>query len=151
MKPVRVFSRNAPPAIGPYSQAILLGGLIFVSGQLGLDPESGQLASPQIEPQTRRALENLKAILEEAGSGLESVLKTTIFLTDMANFQVMNGIYAEYFRIHPPARTTVCVKELPKQAIIEVEAIAFTRNGHSLNSSLERSSALMPQIQSLKE
>ncbi|MCL4513879.1 MAG: RidA family protein [Candidatus Eremiobacteraeota bacterium] len=127
MKSLRIFSKNAPPAIGPYSQAVLWESLIFVSGQLGLDPVSGQLSGQQIELQTRRALENLKAILEEGGSGLECVLKTTVYLTDMANFQVVNSIYAEYFQVHPPARSTIGVRELPKDALIEVEAVAFVK------------------------
>ena len=116
---------RAPAAIGPYSQAVLVPAaqMLFVSGQLGLDPISGELAS-EIDGQTRQALVNLSAILEEAGMGKNSVVKTTIFLVDLGAFQTVNQIYGQFFGEHRPARSTVQVSALPKGALVEVEAIA---------------------------
>ncbi|HEY8498586.1 MAG TPA: RidA family protein [Limnochordales bacterium] len=115
---------RAPAAIGPYSQAIRAGGLVFVSGQLGLDPATGQLAG-DVEAQARQALTNLRAILEAAGSGLDRVVKTTLFLRTMADFERVNRVYAEFFPEAAPARSTVAVAELPRGAAVEVEAIAL--------------------------
>ena len=115
---------RAPAAIGPYSQAIRAGGLVFVSGQLGLDPATGQLAG-DVEAQARQALTNLRAILEAAGSGLDRVVKTTLFLRTMADFERVNRVYAEFFPEPAPARSTVAVAELPRGAAVEVEAIAL--------------------------
>ena len=114
---------RAPAAIGPYSQAITLGGLIITSGQLPLDPATG--AFPEgIQAQTRQSLTNVKAILEEAGSGMDKVVKTTVFLSDMNNFGAMNEVYATFFPGNPPARSAVEVARLPKDALVEIEAIA---------------------------
>lgn len=113
-----------PAAIGPYSVAIASGPFLFVSGQLGLDPQSGQLVEGGIEAQTRCALNNLKSVLESAGSSLENVVKTTVFLTDMAQFAQMNAIYAEFFTADFPARSAIQVSALPKGGIVEIEAIA---------------------------
>lgn len=115
---------RAPAAIGPYSQAIRAGGLVFVSGQLGVDPATGQLAG-DVEAQARQALTNLRAILEAAGSGLQRVVKTTLFLRTMADFERVNRVYAEFFPEPAPARSTVAVAELPRGAAVEVEAIAL--------------------------
>lgn len=115
---------NAPKAIGPYSVAIATGCLVFVSGQLGIDPSSGALVEGGIQAQTRTALTNLKSVLESAGSSLEQVVKTTVFLTDMAQFAEMNAIYAEFFTAEFPARSAIQVTALPKGGIVEVEAIA---------------------------
>jgi 2-iminobutanoate/2-iminopropanoate deaminase len=116
----------APAAIGPYSQAIVAGPLVFCSGQVAIDPATGAFDSgASIEAQTRRVLDNLRAVLEAAGSSLGSVVRTTIFLADMADFAVVNGIYAEYFAKEPPARATVAVRELPKGAKVEIDAIAL--------------------------
>lgn len=115
---------NAPAAIGPYSVAIKTESLVFVSGQLGIDPASGAIVEGGIQAQTRTALTNLKSVLESAGSSLEQVVKTTVFLTDMAQFAEMNGVYAEFFTSNYPARSAIQVAALPKGGIVEVEAIA---------------------------
>lgn len=115
---------HAPAAVGPYSQAIKAAPLVFVSGQLGLDPKSGTLVDG-LEAQTRQILENLESILRESGSDLKNVVKTTIFLTSMADFSAVNAIYAEAFSDAPPARSTVEVASLPLGGLIEIEAIAL--------------------------
>jgi 2-iminobutanoate/2-iminopropanoate deaminase len=115
---------NAPKAIGPYSVAIATDNLVFVSGQHGIDPISGSNVEGGIQGQTRTALTNLKSVLESAGSSLEQVVKTTVFLTDMAQFAEMNGVYAEFFTSDYPARSAIQVAALPKGGIVEVEAIA---------------------------
>ncbi|OCR06821.1 deaminase [Helicobacter pullorum] len=117
-----VSTNQAPQAIGPYSQAICVNGMVYTSGQIGLTP-SGEMVQG-IEAQTRQVLENLKAILKNAGSGFDKVVKTTIFLSDMDNFGIVNGIYAEFFGEHKPTRSTVAVKSLPKEALVEIECIA---------------------------
>ncbi len=116
---------NAPAAVGPYSQAIKVGDLIFTSGQLALDPATGELVNDEIEKATRRSLDNVKAILEDAGSSLDKVVKATIFLSDMGNFGAVNGVYGEYFAEHKPARSCVEVAKLPKDALIEIEVVAL--------------------------
>lgn len=118
---------RAPSAIGPYSQAIRADLSVFASGQVPIDPETGQLVDGDIAAQTRQALSNLAAVLEAAGSSLAHVLKTTVFLTNMADFQAMNAVYAEFFPAAPPARSTVAVLALPRGARVEVEAIALAR------------------------
>ena len=118
---------RAPKAIGPYSQATRHDGLIYSSGQIPLDPVTGQLIEGGIVEQTARVLENLKGVLEAAGAGLDSVLKTTVFLKDMAEFGSMNEVYAKYFGTNPPARATVEVARLPRDARVEIEAIAFVK------------------------
>jgi 2-iminobutanoate/2-iminopropanoate deaminase len=118
-------TEGAPRAIGPYSQAIKAGGFIFVSGQIALDPATGQLIGDGIREQTERALENIKAILEAAGSSLDRVLKATVYLADMGDFQQMNEVYQEYFGKNPPARSTVQVARLPRDARIEIDIIAL--------------------------
>ena len=120
----KVSTASAPAAIGPYSQAIILDGMVYCSGQVGLDPATGQLVEGDVQAQAQRALQNLSAVLEAAGSSLANVVKTTVFLTDMANFTAMNEIYASFFGDTPPARSTVAVAELPKGAQVEIEAIA---------------------------
>lgn len=119
-----VVSPSAPAAVGPYSQAVVAGGFVFCSGQLGLVPATGQLAGPDIASQARQALANLSAVLDAAGSGLRQVVKTTVFLADMNDFAVMNGIYQQAFGDARPARSTVEVKRLPKDARFEIEAVA---------------------------
>ncbi|PJF48342.1 MAG: RidA family protein [Chloroflexi bacterium] len=115
----------APKAIGPYSQAIVAGGLVFCSGQVPIDPATGELVPGGIEEQTHRSLCNLKAVLEAAGSGLDRVLKTTVFLQHMGDFAAMNAVYATYFPDNPPARSTVEVARLPRNALVEIECIAL--------------------------
>ena len=116
-------SKNAPAAIGPYSQAIMAGNLLYTSGQLGLDPDTGDLASG-IEEQTKQSLKNVQAILEEAGLQKTDVIKTVVFLKNMSDFAVVNGIYAEFFGDHKPARSCVEVAQLPKGGLIEIEVVA---------------------------
>ena len=115
---------KAPAAVGPYSQATEVNGFIFTSGQIPLVPETGELVSDDIKKATARSLDNIKAILEEAGSSLEKVLKVNIFLDDINDFAAVNEVYAEYFNTHKPARSCVEVANLPKKALIEIEAIA---------------------------
>ncbi len=114
----------APAAIGPYSQAVRAGDFIFTSGQIGLDPVTGKLVEG-IEAQTRQALANLAVILEAAGATFENVVKTTIFLTDMGDFQTVNMVYASEFAADPPARSTVQVAALPRRALVEIEMVAY--------------------------
>ncbi len=120
-----VFTGKAPKAIGPYSQAIRTNALVFASGQAGLDPQTGDLVTGGIEAETRQALTNIKNVLEAADTTLDAVVKTTVFLVDMAEFPRMNAIYAEFFPKDPPARSTVGVAALPKGAHVEIEAIAI--------------------------
>lgn len=121
----RINTNNAPAAIGPYSQAIDSGtGLIFVSGQLPIDPATGAFPEGGVKEQTRQSLTNAKAILEAAGLSLANVVKTTVFLADMGDFAAMNEVYAEFFAEPFPARSAVAVKTLPKNALVEVECIA---------------------------
>jgi len=118
-------SEKAPKAIGPYSVAIESGGFVFCAGQTGINPATGELVSADLEAQTRQVLTNLKSVLEAAGTSLDKVVKTTVFLRDMADFPKMNAIYAEYFSSNPPARSTIAVAGLPKGGIVEIEAIAL--------------------------
>jgi len=124
MQRERVSTTEAPAAIGPYSQAIISGNLVFASGQIALDPASGQLVEGDVQVQTRRVMENVAAVLQAAGSSLAQVVKTTVFLTTMDNFAAMNEVYAEFFSDEPPARSTVAVAQLPRGAAVEVEVIA---------------------------
>lgn len=119
-----IHTEQAPAAIGPYSQAIKAGGFIYVSGQIPVDSATGAFAGESIEIQTEQSLKNLKAILEEAGSGLDKVVKTTVFLADMKDFAAMNEVYAQFFRAPFPARSAVAVRTLPKGALVEIECIA---------------------------
>lgn len=121
-----VSTKKAPAAIGPYSQGNIYGNLVFTSGQVPLDPDTGEVVSATIEGQTDQVLKNLKAILEEAGSSLDKVLKATVFIKDMNDFATINGIYAKYFTEGSyPSRTAVEVARLPKDVLIEIEAIAY--------------------------
>lgn len=117
-------TEGAPAAVGPYSQAVRVGKFVFTAGQLGLVPGTRDFAGPDVESQTRQALENLRAILEAAGSSLRHVVKTTIFLQDLGEFARVNAVYGEYFPEEPPARSTVQVAALPLGARVEIEAIA---------------------------
>jgi len=125
MKPVN--SLSAPTAIGPYSQAIDAGDLVFLSGQVPIDPKTGELVQGDISVQTDRVLDNLAAVLEAAGCSFADVVKTTIYLTDLGDFQVVNATYAKRFTAAPPARATVQVSALPKGARVEIDAIAKKR------------------------
>jgi 2-iminobutanoate/2-iminopropanoate deaminase len=124
-----VSTEKAPKAIGPYSQAICIEGLVFTAGQVGLDPATMELVEGGVEAQTRQALTNLSHVLESADSGLHFVIKTTVFLKDMADFASMNGVYAEFFPDKPPARSTVQVAGLPKGALVEIECVALLNPG----------------------
>lgn len=119
-----VSTEKAPAAIGPYSQAIKTGDLLFMSGQIPLDPRTGNLVSGDIEAETRRVMENLGAVLAAAGAKFENLVKTTIYLTDLGDFAAVNRVYASYFSLDPPARATVQVSALPRGARVEIEAIA---------------------------
>ena len=119
-----IFSNDAPKAIGPYSQAIRAAGLLFLSGQTPLDPASGAMVEGDIAKQTERVLENLKSVLAAAGSSLDRAVKTTVFLKDLADFAAMNEVYGRYFSAAPPARSTVQVARLPKEALVEIELVA---------------------------
>ena len=122
-----ISTKKAPAAIGPYSQAIRVGNLVYTSGQLPVDPATGEFAEGGIKEQTRQSLTNVKAILEEAGLTMGNVVKTMVFMADMNDFAEMNSIYAEFFTEPYPARSAVAVKTLPKGAQVEIEAIAEVR------------------------
>ena len=124
---ISIHTDNAPAAIGPYSQAIRVGNMVFTSGQIAIDPATGQIVAGGIEPQTHRVLQNLQAVLAAAGLSFSRVVKTTVFLKDMAHSAAMNAIYAEYLETQdgpPPARSTVEVARLPKDALVEIELVA---------------------------
>ena len=118
-------TEHAPNAIGPYSQAVKANGLVFASGQIPIDPETGQFVAGGIVEQTEQVLKNLGAVLEAAGSGLDRIVKTTVFLADMQEFAAMNEVYARFFKETPPARATVEAARLPRDARVEIEAIAL--------------------------
>ena len=126
-----IIAPKAPAALGPYSAAIKVGELIFTSGQIPADPATGELAPGGIAQQTEQSLKNLSAVLEAAGSGLDKVIKTTCFLTDMADFAAFNAAYGKYFSDHKPARSTVAVKALPKGALVEIECVAEFHNDYT--------------------
>lgn len=125
MERATVNTDNAPTPVGPYSQAVVCGGFVFCSGQIALEPGTGALVDRDIESETARVMENLRAVLEAAGSSLERVVKTTIFLRDMGDFTRVNEVYGSYFASNPPARSTVQVAALPKGARVEIECIAL--------------------------
>ncbi|MBQ5634449.1 MAG: RidA family protein [Clostridia bacterium] len=119
----KIYTKNAPDAIGPYSQAVKCGNMLFTSGQIAINPETSQVEVTDIEGQTEQVCKNLCALLEAAGSSVEKVVKTTCFLADMGDFAAFNGVYAKYF-VSKPARSCVAVKTLPKNVLVEVEVIA---------------------------
>lgn len=125
MERTQITTPKAPAAIGPYSQGIRYGQFIYTSGQTPLDPVSGEIVGEDIATQTHRVLQNLQAVLNQAGSSLNNVVKTTVFLTSMGDFQAMNAVYATYFNETLPARTTVAVAELPRKALVEIECVAL--------------------------
>ncbi len=118
-------TEKAPKAIGPYSQAIRTDTMVYTAGQIGIDPASGELIAAGVEEQTRQALTNVRNVLEAAGSSMENVVKTTVFLKDMNDFSKMNAIYAEFFGENPPARSTIAVAGLPKGGLVEIETVAL--------------------------
>jgi 2-iminobutanoate/2-iminopropanoate deaminase len=120
-----ISTANAPKAIGPYEQAIKVGEFVYASGQIPLDPNTGNVVEGDIKIQTRRAMENLKAVLEAAGSSLDRVVKTTVFLKNIGDFAAMNDVYAEYLGAAKPARSTVAVADLPRGALVEIDLIAL--------------------------
>ncbi len=122
----KIETNKAPGAIGPYSQGMVSGKLVFTSGQIPLDPKTGEIAGDTIEAQSEQALKNLQAVLEAGGAALSTVVKTTCFLSDMGNFAAFNAVYSKYFTGDCPARSCVAVKTLPKGVLVEVEAIAET-------------------------
>lgn len=121
-----VATPNAPAAIGPYSQAVKANGLVFTSGQIALDPATGNLVDGSFEDQVHRVFRNLEAVLQEAGSGFDRVLKATVYVTDLGNFAALNAIYAQYFGDHKPARTTIQAAALPKGGAVEIDLVAVT-------------------------
>ncbi|MDR1191396.1 MAG: RidA family protein [Verrucomicrobiales bacterium] len=124
MDKIKIESVDAPEAVGPYAQAVKAGGLIFASGQIPLNPADGELVGADVEAQTRRVLANLREVLAAGGVSLSAVVKTTVFLTDLADFAAMNKVYAEFFSAPFPARSTIQVAALPKGARVEIEAVA---------------------------
>src|SRR5579859_993257 len=121
-----IATNDAPKAIGPYSQAVKVANTIYASGQIALDPASGNLVDGDFSAQVRRVFDNLRAVLKQSGADFRNVTKATVYLTDLGNFQTLNSIYAEYFGNHKPARSTVGVAQLPKGAAVEVDVIAVT-------------------------
>jgi 2-iminobutanoate/2-iminopropanoate deaminase len=121
-----VATPDAPKAIGPYSQAVKANGLVYTSGQIALDPATGNLVEGTFEEQVHRVFRNLEAVLKEAGSSFDRVLKATVYVTDLGNFQTLNTIYAEYFGDHKPARTTIQASGLPKGGAVEIDLVALT-------------------------
>ena len=120
-----IATKNAPAAIGPYSQAVKAGNTIYISGQLPIDPATGEFPADNIKVQTEQSLKNIGAILKEAGYGFEDVVKTTVLLSEIANFGPMNEVYAKYFTTDCPARAAFAVKDLPKAALVEIECVAY--------------------------
>lgn len=123
-KKVMIETTDAPKPIGPYSQAVQYGNLLFCSGQVAIDPKVGDVVAKDVEGQTLQVMKNLEAVLKEAGLGFSNVLKTTIFLKSMGDFPKVNAIYGEYFKSNPPARSTVEVSRLPKEVLVEIECVA---------------------------
>ena len=119
-----VVSEKAPKAIGPYSVGVIAGNFVFTAGQIGIDRNTGEIVEGGIQTQTRQALTNVKYILEEAGSNMDQVIKTTVFLKDMNDFAKMNEVYGSFFQVNPPARSAVQIAKLPKDAIVEIEVVA---------------------------
>jgi 2-iminobutanoate/2-iminopropanoate deaminase len=130
-----ISTKEAPAAVGPYSQAVRVGSTVYCAGQIPLDPESGQIVAGDIGAQTRRVLENIAAVLRAESLGFENIVKTTIFLTNLSDFQTVNEIYGSYFKKEPPARSTVQVPALPKGANVEIEVIAVA-NGNGLSGEI---------------
>ena len=131
MQRIKISTPDAPAAIGPYNQAIRYGQFVYTSGQIALDPATGELVGDEVQSQTHRVLQNLQAVLNSAGTSLASVIKTSVFLTRMSDFQAMNAVYATYFGGADslmPARTTVAVAELPRNALVEIECVALVEN-----------------------
>lgn len=125
MKKKIIQTDKAPKAIGPYSQAVQTDTMVYTAGQVGLDPATGELVGSSVEEQTRQALTNVRSVLEAAGSNIDQVVKTTVFLKDMNDFVKMNTVYAEFFGENPPARSTIAVAGLPKGGLVEIEAVAL--------------------------
>ncbi|MEX0892860.1 MAG: RidA family protein [Gemmatimonadota bacterium] len=121
----KVHTEAAPAAIGPYSQAMVAGDLVYTAGQIALDPENMEVVGTEVGTQTEQVMRNLRAVLEAAGSSLQHVIKTTVFLADMGDFAPMNEVYARFFGDHAPARSTVAVRTLPKEALVEIEVVAL--------------------------
>jgi 2-iminobutanoate/2-iminopropanoate deaminase len=122
---IPINTTQAPAAIGPYNQAIRYGNFVYTSGQVALDPVSGQLVGDDVQTQTRLVFQNLQAVLSSAGTSLKNVVKTTVFLISMSDFQAMNTVYAQYFQETKPARSTIAVAELPRKALVEIECVAI--------------------------
>jgi 2-iminobutanoate/2-iminopropanoate deaminase len=125
-----VFTDRAPKPIGPYSQAVIAGNFVFLAGQIPIDPKTGELVDGDIKEQTRRVLENIKAVLEKAGCSLKDVVNVTVFLKDLSHFNEFNEVYSEYFSESKPARATIQVAALPKNALVEIVAIAYRESLH---------------------
>ncbi len=125
MERTPITTSQAPAAIGPYNQAVRCGQFIYTSGQIPMDPATSEIVSNEIQAQTHRVIQNLQAVLEAAGSSLRNVIKTTVFLANMNDFQAMNAVYASYFGDVPPARSAVAVAELPRRALVEIECVAL--------------------------
>jgi 2-iminobutanoate/2-iminopropanoate deaminase len=135
-----VSTKDAPAAVGPYSQAIRAGSMLFCAGQIPLDPQSGQIVAGDVSVQTKRVMENISAVLRAENLNFSHVVKTTIFLTDMGDFQTVNEIYGSYFREDPPARSTVAVSALPKGANVEIEVLAMANDSGNGDKSVSGTS-----------
>lgn len=127
MKREVIHTNHAPAAVGPYSQAVKTDGMVFTAGQIALDPTTGKIVDGGIEAQTRQVMENLKSVLNASGAGFDTVIKTTIFIIDMADFAALNAVYGEYFSDAPPARSTVAVAALPLGGLVEIEMVALLK------------------------
>lgn len=128
MERTPVNTTQAPAAIGPYNQAIRCGQFVYTSGQIPLDPASGEIVGKDVTEQTHRVLQNLQAVLESAGASLNSVIKTTVFLASMSDFQAMNAVYGDYFKGVKPARSAIAVAELPRKSLVEIECVALVES-----------------------
>ncbi|HEX4204060.1 MAG TPA: RidA family protein [Ktedonobacteraceae bacterium] len=128
MERIPISTTQAPAAIGPYNQAIRCGQFVYTSGQIALDPASGEMVGDDVQAQTHRVIQNVQAVLASAGTSLSNVIKTTVFLVDMKDFQAMNAVYGHYFNEVQPARSAIAVAELPRKALVEIECVALVES-----------------------
>ena len=144
-----IATEEAPAAIGPYSQALRTGNFLFCSGQIPLDPITGELTPGDAAVQTEQVMKNIAALLRAAGIGFDRVIKTTVFLVDMSDFAMMNGVYGSYFGSHKPARSTVAVSELPRGALVEIEVVAHLQSDQPCNEK-EKDRSIIPAVSKIQ-